>query len=244
MTEFPEQLPHGEIVEIFPDIFFVKGQSKFPMRGVPVQITRAMTVIRQNNRLTLVNSMRLSQEGLQKLDRLGTVENIVRIGTNHGRDDAFYSDRYDVPVWMLAGTETRRPVKSEALLVPGNDGPIKDASIVVFESIPASEAVLLLNRQGGILISCDSLQNMTAPDEFFDAPSAKKLKEDGFFRSGNIGPGWRDYFKPDVADFERILALKFKHLLPSHGDPLLNDAHPIISRTVTDVFKTEAAGDS
>ena len=175
MTEFPKQLPHGEIAEIFPDVFFVKGQSRFPMRGIPVQITRAMTIIREADRLTLVNSMRLSEEGLQKLDRLGTVENVVRIGTNHGRDDAFYSDRYDVPVWMLAGTETRRPVKSEALLVPGNDGPIKNASVVLFETIPSPEVVLFLKRNGGILISCDSLQNMTGFRRVFRCSICQKI---------------------------------------------------------------------
>jgi hypothetical protein len=236
MPTFPEQLPHGEIQEIFPDVFFIKGQSKFETQGNTAQFTRAMTIIRDSNRLTLVNSLRLNEEGLQALEGLGKVENIVRIGANHGRDDAFYCDRYNVPVWALNGTQHDRPVKTEATLIAGNNGPVKDASVVVFGSIPAPEAVVFLNRSGGILISCDSLQNMIGPDEFFDAQSTEMMKKAGFFRSGNIGPAWRARLQPDVSDFERILALEFKHLLPSHGDPLLEDAHSVISQTVKDIY--------
>ena len=236
MPSFPEQLPHGDIQEIFPNVFFVKGQSKFEAQGNQVQFTRAMTIVRDGEDLTLVNTVRLNEDGLRALDGLGKVKNVVRIGANHGRDDAFYSDHYNVPVWALAGTQQNRPLKSEATLVAGNEGPIEGASVVVFDSIPASEAVLYLERSGGILISCDSLQNMTGPDEYFDAPSAEIMEKGGFFRAGNIGPAWRARLQPDVADFERILTLPFKHLLPSHGDPLLNDAHVVISQTVADIY--------
>lgn len=97
---------------------------------------------------------------------------------------AFYSDHYDVPVWALAGTQQNRPLKLEATLVAENEGPIEGASVVVFDSIPASEAFLFLERSGGILISCDSLQNMTSFDEYFDAPSTKIMEKAGFFRAG------------------------------------------------------------
>ena len=236
MPTFPEQLPHGHIQEVFPGVFFVKGQNKFEAQGTKLQFTRAMTIIRDGEDLTLINTVRLSEDGVHALDGLGNVKNIVRIGANHGRDDAFYSDHYNVPVWALAGTQQSRSVKSEATLVAGIEGPIEGATVVVFDSIPASEAVLFLERSGGILISCDSLQNMTGPDEYFDASSAELMKKGGFFRAGNIGPAWRARLQPEVIDFERILALNFKHLLPSHGDPLLNDAHVIISQTVTDIY--------
>jgi hypothetical protein len=236
MPGFPEQLRHGDIQEIFPDVFFVKGQSKFENQGNMVQFTRAMTIIRDGGDLILINTVRLGEDGLRALDALGEVKDIVRIGANHGRDDAFYSDHYDAPVWALAGTQLNRLVKSEATLVAGTESPIKDATVVAFNSIPASEAVLLIARSGGILISCDSLQNMTGPDEYFDTPSTEMMNKGGFFRAGNIGPVWRAILKPEVSDFEQILALEFKHLLPSHGDPLLNDAHAVISQTVADIY--------
>ena len=77
---------------------------------------------------------------------------------------------------------------------------------------------------------------MTRPDEYFDTPSAEIMRKCGFLRAGNIGPAWRARLQPKLSDFERILALEFKHLLPSHGDPLLNDAHVVISQTVADIY--------
>ena len=236
MANFPEQLPHGDIQEIFPDVFFVKGQSKYEANGNKVQITRSMTIVRENRYLTLVNTIRLSEDGLHSLDHLGKVRDVIRIGSNHGRDDAFYSDRYNAPVWALEGTKRDRPEKFQATLVAGNEGPIGDATVVAFDSIQVPEAVLYLRRSGGILISCDSLQNMTGPDEFFDAPSAEIMRNGGFFRTGNIGPAWRARVQPDIGDFEKILELDFKHLLPSHGEPLLNNAHTIVRQTVDAVF--------
>ena len=236
MQHFPEQLPHADIQQVFPDVYFVKGQIKFENQGNVAQFTRAMTIVRDKNRLTLVNTVRLNEAGLQALDRLGKVDNIVRTGANHGRDDAFYSDRYGVPVWAVSGTDHSRPVTSEANLIAGETGPIEGATIMIFQTIPAPEAVICLQRNGGILISGDSLQNMTGPDDFFDEASAQFMDKAGFFRSGNIGPAWRAKLQPNVSDFERILALEFKHLLPSHGDPLLDNAHQVVGQTVKDIY--------
>jgi hypothetical protein len=238
MQDFPEQLPHGEINEVFPDVFFVLGQSKFENQGNKFQFSRSMTVIRDGESLTLVNTMRLDDKGLQALDRLGNVENIVRLAANHGRDDAFYSDRYDAPVWALDGVQADRPVKKQATLAAGDAGPVKEATTLVFESIAAAEAVLCVHRSGGILIAGDSLQNMTGRNEFFDDATAEALEKGGFFKRGNIGPAWRANLQPDRADFDRILALEFSHLLPGHGDPLLEEAHEVIGQTVEQIYSS------
>lgn len=236
MQNFPEQLPHGEIQEIFPDVFFVVGQSKFENQGNVVQFSRSMTIIRDGHSLTLVNTLRLDDEGLNALDKLGKVENIIRVAANHGRDDAYYSDRYDAPVWALESTQQDRPLKKQATLVAGNHGPVEGATVVAFESIPASEAVLFLQRNGGMVVSGDSLQNMTNANEFFDEPSKEIFAKGGFFKRGNIGPAWRAKLQPDRKDFENILGLPFKHLLPAHGGPLLNEAHQVITNTVEEIY--------
>ncbi len=238
MQDFPEQLPHGEISEVFPDVFFVVGQSKFDVQGKTAQFARSMTVIRDGDSLTLVNTLRLDDNGLQALDRLGTVKNVVRLAANHGRDDAFYSDRYDVPVWALEGVAQARPVKNPATLAAGDAGPVKDATILVYESIAAAEAVLCLHRSGGILVAGDSLQNMTGPNEFFDDGTLATFEKGGFFKRGNIGPAWRANLQPERADFDRILALEFKHLLPAHGDVLMADAHEVIGQTVDEAYSS------
>jgi len=236
MEKLPDQLPHGEIQEILPDVFFVKGQMEFPTPEAVVKLTRAMTIVRDDDNLTLVNTVRLSDDGLEALEILGNVKNIVRIGASHGRDDAFYSERYQLPVWAAPGTNHLRPIKSEIPLTEDGDGPITEASVLLFQTTSEPEAVICLQRSGGVLISCDSLQNMIGPDEYIDDPSAKLLEDRGFFRPCNIGPAWRARLQPKKDDFERILALEFKHLLPSHGEPQLNNAHDMVSQTVADAF--------
>jgi hypothetical protein len=234
MQDFPVQLPHREIT----DVFFVLGQSKYEVQGKAAQFSRAMTVVRDGESLTLINTLRLDDNGLQTLDRLGKVENVIRLAAYHGRDDAFYSDHYDVPVWALEGAAQARPVKNAATLVAGDAGPVQGATTLVYESIAAAEAVIYVHRSGGILIAGDSLQNLTGPNEFFDDATATTLQKGGFFKRGNIGPAWRANLQPDRSDFDRILALEFKHLLPGHGDPLLVDAHEVIGQTVEGIYSS------
>jgi hypothetical protein len=93
MDELPELLPHGELEEIFPDIFVVKGQMKLGP-GRAIHFSRNMTVVREGEDLTLFNVVRLDDAGLAALDALGRVAKLVKLGSYHGRDDAFYCRRY------------------------------------------------------------------------------------------------------------------------------------------------------
>ena len=95
MAQFPPALPHGPIEEVFPDVFFVSGAMETVLQGMEWKFSRNMTVVREGDRLIIINSVRLSDEGLAELDRLGRVTDVVRLGSLHGRDDPFYVDRYD-----------------------------------------------------------------------------------------------------------------------------------------------------
>lgn len=236
MTEFPEQLLHGDIDEVLPDVFYVKGQIKIPTPDTVVSLTRSMVIVRSGSDLTIVNSLRMSEEGLQALDRLGDVKSIVRIGGNHGRDDAFYSHLYKAPVWMPEGVSLSRPVVKQKVLEVGDHGPIPDATVFLFETTKSPEAVLCLHRHGGILLTADSFHHMEKPDEYVDEHSAPLLLDAGFFRPANIGPVWRKREQPALRDYERLLELPFSHLLPGHGEPLLEDAKTILSNSVRELF--------
>ena len=80
---FPPAAPHGPLVEVFPDLFLVTGTMKLP--GVmPVRFSRNMTVVREGERLVLVNTVRLDEAGLAALDKLGKVTDVVRIALKGG----------------------------------------------------------------------------------------------------------------------------------------------------------------
>jgi len=83
--------PHDPIKEIYPDIYLVHGSIRM---GPGLRISRNMIILRQGEDLTLINPVRLSAEGLNDLDALGKVINIVRLGDFHGLDNQFYIRRY------------------------------------------------------------------------------------------------------------------------------------------------------
>ncbi len=240
MTDFPPQLPHDELTEVFPDVFFVQGQIKVDFGENTVSFSRTMTVIRDGDGLTLFNTLRLNAAGLEYLESLGKVTNVVRLGAFHGRDDAFYMDRYKADMWALEGTDHQRGVTTDKALVAGENGPCSDGTVFSFETATAPESIYHLARHGGIVLSCDSFQNMLQPDRFFDAPTIKLMTESGFFNPANIGPGWIKRCAPQHSDFKRLLEMEFQHLISAHGAPLKNDAHPAMNRSIERRFKPES----
>ena len=98
----PTALSHGEIHEVLPSLHFVKGTVGMP-GPLPVRFSRNMAIVREGDRLVLVNSLRLDDAGLASLDKLGKVTDVIRLAANHGMDDPFYRDRYKAKVWAVAG---------------------------------------------------------------------------------------------------------------------------------------------
>ena len=235
MSDFPPQMPHGDLQEVLPGVYFVTGTTRPFFEGKQWQFSRNMTVVREGRELTLINTVRLHDPGLAALDRLGEVKNVVKLGSFHGIDDAFYVDRYGAKLWALANMSHESGLPTDAVL--GEDSmPFAGASIFVFETAKMPEGLLLIERQGGIIISCDSLQNWAEVDRFFSDESAKMMTEFGFIKAANVGPGWARLAEPKASDFERLLALPFKHLLSAHGSPVLADAKERFAATFRELY--------
>jgi hypothetical protein len=106
----------------------------------------------------------------------------------------------------------------------------------VFETTVRPEAILRLDRHGGVLIACDALQNWEAPDPFIDADTAERMRELGFFVRGGVGLAWIHESKPQPADFERLKQIPFRHALCGHGSPLLDTAQPDLQASFGRLF--------
>lgn len=232
--EIPEASPHGELRELFPDVFMVTGSVTMKM-PIPMRFSRNMTVIRQGESLTLVGSMRLGDAGLAKLDGLGKVEHVIRLAGFHGMDDPFYKDRYDAKVWVvkgqryIAGFDAKKKgavpyFTADVEMDDTTELPIAGAQLFVFKSARPPEGLLLLEREGGILVAGDSLQNWPRTDTYFNWPAKLMMKAMGFIKPHNVGPGWLKGAKPDVAEVRSVLDLDFDHLLPVHGDEVIGKA--------------------
>ena len=212
-------MPHGSIEEVFPDVFHVTGTMRAEFFGSMWQFNRNMTVVRDNGALTLINSVRLDDAGLAALESLGTVTNVVRIGDMHGVDDRFYVDRYDAKFWAMPGMRVGDGLKVDQTLVEGGAMPFSKCSMFTFKTTERPECILRLDREGAIMIACDSLQNWLGPDELFDDETVAKMRDIGFFTPTSLGLAWLQESKPQPADFVRLKAIPFRHALCGHGSP-------------------------
>ena len=131
----PKASPHGPFEELFEGIWFVRGGIRFPML-MPMKIGRSMTVVQGVDGLTLFNTMRLSEPGLRRLESLGAVKHVIRLGGFHGRDDGFYRERYGFlkaynvgPGWLQFASPSRQDVRAILNLefdhvLPGHGTPV------------------------------------------------------------------------------------------------------------------------
>lgn len=223
MSDFHPAMPHGDLEEIFPGVYFVTGTMKAEFFGSMWQFSRNMTVVKEGDDLTILNSVRLNDDGLKALDALGTVKHVVRVGAMHGHDDPFYVDRYKATYWAMPGTPLAEGLTIDKELVTGGETPFSDCSLFCFETCKAPECVVRIDREGGIAVACDALMNWE-PDEFFDASTTEKMRPMGFFTPATVGPAWIQMMEPKPEDFARLKDFSFKHALPGHGKPVRDTA--------------------
>jgi hypothetical protein len=236
MTQYRNAMPHGSITQVFPDVFFVTGSMSNEFFGSTWQFSRNMTIVREGDKLSIINSVRLDEKGLAELDALGKVVNVVRIGDMHGVDDPFYVQRYGATYWELPGMTAQGDLKADKLLVPGGEMPFSNCSLFVFETSKRPEAVLRLDREGGIIIACDALQNWVEPDEFCLDDSVAAMRGVGFFIPADLGPAWMFVCTPQAEDFKRFKQVPFKHVLCGHGEPLRDTAQQAYHATFARKF--------
>jgi hypothetical protein len=219
MSEYHPLMPHGRIEEVFPDVFQVTGTMRAEFFGSMWQFNRNMTIVRDRGQLTLINTVRLDDAGLAQLDSLGKVTNVVRIGDMHGVDDRFYVDRYKAKFWAMPGMRIGDGLRVDRTLTEGGEMPFANCTMFAFKTTQRPECILRLDREGGIMIACDSLQNWIAPDEFFDDETIAKMKEMGFFVPTSLGLAWLQEGQPKPEDFVALKSVPFRHALCGHGSP-------------------------
>lgn len=235
-SNFSPAWPHGKIEHVFENIFMVTGTNIIFHDGVRIQSSRNMIIVLENKELTLINSVRMDEGGLRSLENLGQIKNIIRIGAFHGRDDAFYQERYRANLWAFSsmdfshGERVDFDLKEEKL-------PLKNAALFSFTTTTFPEGLILLNAEGGILISCDSIKNWTKKDQYFDEETFELLKNSGAIGEAKIDATWLKAMRPSSNELEKISAMKFQTLLSAHGEPLKNIAKSAVQASLTNACK-------
>lgn len=233
MPEFAPALPHGQLQELFPNVFVIRGS--FPIAPL-VTIPRNMLVIRQGRDLTLVNAVRLSPEGERQLQELGTIQHLVKLGHFHTRDDPYYRGTFAPTFWASVPTDAQTRE-----LQDGGASPLDGASIFRFTAAKHGEAALVVQQaEGNLLVTCDSVQNWTDTDGC-SLVGALATRAMGLVSPAKIGPMWLKAMagdRPQVLrpDFDRLQQLDFAHLIAGHGSLLRDGARAALATSCARTF--------
>lgn len=171
--EYPEPFAHGPIEEVFPNIFIVTGSSVFKYEEMNIQKSNNMIIVREGDKLTLINTLRLNEEGLRSLDALGKVTNVIRLGAFHDRNDPFYINRYKAKLWAIKGMKHNDNLQTDFELSEHGPVPFPNSSVFIFKTATQPEGILRIANEGGILITCDSIKNWTKVDSFFSEQTGR-----------------------------------------------------------------------
>jgi hypothetical protein len=227
---------HDPIEEIQPDVFMVRGCIKL---NALITITRNMAIVRHAGELTLVDPIRLSADEEKRLDALGAVKRILRLGPLHGVDDPYYIERYGAQLWAPGPSDAHPEPKPTLTVDASTELPFPEAELFCFQWLKQPEAALLLRRGKGLLITCDAIQNY-GDYRHNNLPARLLLPFIGFPKTTLVGPIWVKMMTPEggnlESEFRRLLELDFDQLLSGHGSLLETGAHEACERAVDKMF--------
>ena len=232
----PPVYPHDPIEEIAPDVFMVRGSIKMnPL----IRITRNMAIVRHDGELTLVNPIRLHATEEEKLQALGTIKRIMRLGPMHGVDDPYYVHTFKAEFRCQPGGTTYTQPAIDVELQPDGPLPFPDAQLFCFSGTVQPESALVLQRGNGLLLTCDAIQNY-GDYKHNNLPARIMLPFIGFPKTTLVGPIWLKLMTREGSslkqEFERLSALDFDALLSAHGSFLAHGARAAVQAAVERAF--------
>jgi hypothetical protein len=233
---YPPAYPHDTIQRLYPGVFLLQGSIRM---GPGMRMNRNMVILQSNSDVSLINPVRMNEEGLASLDALGKVKNIIRLGDFHGLGDAFYLERYRCDFWAQKGQETYKlPVPSKEIS-SSTAGPVENSEFFLFESANYPEAALLINEHK-LLITTDSIQYYS-DWRYFSWFTQCAFKLLGFKKGLNIGGPWLKRATPKGVtleqDFENLLKLDFDALIAAHGSLIRSGAKNQLRDEIRTTFK-------
>ena len=232
----PPIYPHDPIEEIQPDVFMVRGAIKL---NALMTITRNMAIVRHQGELTLVDPLRLSPGEEKRLEEMGSVKRVLRLGSMHGVDDPYYVARFGAELWAPGPSEAHPEPKPTLEWDESTPLPFPDAELFRFEGLKQPEGALLLRRGKGLLLTCDGIQHY-GDYSHNNLPARLMMPLIGFPKTTIVGPMWVKMMTPEggslESEFRRLLERDFDQLLSAHGSFLASGAHAACERAVEKMF--------
>jgi hypothetical protein len=231
----PPALFHLPLRECFPGVWLASSEIAMGIPlGLKVRFSRNMVAVLRPEGWVLLNPVRLSESAEAELLAKAPFKHAVRLGTFHGRDDAYYVERFGVEFWGVAGAQTYTDPPFRHELREDGPFPIEGARVVIFKNATRAECVVCL-PQHRLLVTCDSVQHYES-DRLISPLGKLVMRPMGFFTPCVIGPIWLKMVTPPGGsvrpDFERVLALDFDNLISGHGTPKIGGAKQALARNV------------
>jgi len=226
----------GALEQAFDDIWWVWGTVQF---APGITFPRSMTIVREGGELVIIHPIMMPEDAQKQLEALGPIKHIVKLGAFHGMDDLAYAKRYSPTVWAPPECSPVEGLTRHKELVPGGDVPLAGATIYDFHKSKTPEVAMHLPRHGGVLLTCDSVQNWETSTgcSLLGKAMARAM---GFRGRACIGPGWRKQSEPKddsfKSHFEHLLGLEWKHVLSGHGAPIKDTAREDLRAQVAKIY--------
>ena len=107
----------GKLEQVFEDVWWAWGTTRF-MPGM--SFPRTMTIIRELGELTVIHPVMMPPAEQARIEALGPIKHIMRLGAFHGMDDPAYVKKYKPTTWAPPGVDLREGVdRSIASWCPG-----------------------------------------------------------------------------------------------------------------------------
>lgn len=233
---FAPAYPHDEIVKLYDGVYLLRGSIRM---GPGMRMNRNMVILKENDELTLINPVRMDDQGLASLDALGSVKHIIRLGDFHGLDDGFYLERYRCEFWAQAGQDTYKLPMPTKVITPSTVSPVSDSEFFIFNTATYPEAALFMPKYK-LLITTDSVQ-YHCDWLYFSWFTKKVFKLLGFKIGLNVGGPWIKRVTPKGTtlkdDFSELLKLDFDAVIAAHGSLMVADAKEALRVELARVFK-------
>lgn len=231
---YPPALPHLPLGEIFPGVWLAASvvTMGIPL-GLRIRFSRNMVAVLTPEGWVLLNPVRLSDAAEAELLARAPIRHAVRLGTFHGRDDAYYVDRFGATFWCAPGAHAYPQPAGSREIDESGAFPIPGAQVVVFSQATRAECVVCLHGHR-LLVTCDSVQHYDN-DPLISLLGKCVMRPMGFTPCV-IGPIWLKEVTPPGGslrgDFERVLALEFDHLISGHGTLKRGGARAALAKNV------------
>ena len=220
-------------------VWHLERRSKMP--GGPVLPTRTTILRIAGGDLMVVSPPPVECGGLDAIDTLGSLRDVVVANSFHHLNARGFLGRYTgARLWVAPGLFRRVPgLPSGTELEPGLEAPwSREVEHAVLRATDTVSEVALFHRASATLVLTDLAFHMTSFASTFDRVAWRLSGVPNGFGHSRTARMMLLRDRKAVKPFlERVLEWPFRRILVGHGDPLETDAIGVFRRAFDDYLR-------